>query len=188
MNTAFVNMKEKAKGPLGIVLLCIFCTFLSGLATYSFVTHTYNSQFSVFYSLDKKQNDKEIISVIDNADRYVYFAIYYFTKENIADALIRAHKRGLIVWGIVDRESSVGASKVLVQKLKDAGVTVEVQKHDEGIMHIKAVVTDKAYASGSYNWTASATTANDEILEVGTNQFVRSKYLSILKQLLITNE
>ncbi len=188
MNTAFAQLKEKAKSPLGIAILCFVVAIVSSLATYSAVTHLHNSEFSVFYSLDKKQNDKEIISVIDNADRYVYFAIYYFTKENIADALIRAQKRGLVVWGIVDRESSTGASKVIIEKLRDAGVAVEVQKHEEGIMHIKAVVTDKAYASGSYNWTGSATTANDEVLEVGTNRSVHDKYFSILKQLLITNE
>ena len=46
--------------------------------------------FTVLYSLDRKQNDQALVSVINGAEQYVYFAIYEFTKENIADALVRA--------------------------------------------------------------------------------------------------
>lgn len=188
MNPAFTQVKEKVKSPIGIFILCMCVAIFSSFATYSLSSHYFSNQFRVLYSLDKKQHDKEIISLIDNADRYVYFAIYFFTKENIADALIRAHKRGLVVWGIVDRESSTGASKTVVDKLREAGIPVETQKHGDGIMHIKAVVTEKAYASGSYNWTGSATTVNDEILEIGTQHAVRKKYLSIVQKILIENE
>jgi hypothetical protein len=51
-------------------------------------------------------------------------------------------------------------------------------------MHIKAMVTDSAYALGSYNWTKSATTLNDEILEIGTDPILRQTYENILKRLL----
>ena len=166
-----------ALGVLTIVGLTFFAT-----------TQYYNSQFEVYYSLDQKQNDKEIISVIDGAREYVYFAVYFFTKENIADALIRAKERGLIVWGIVDREASQSSNKAIVEKLRNAGIAVETQKHPDGIMHIKVVVTDKAYASGSYNWTSSATLANDEVLEVGTNTALHDKYFLILKKLLLENQ
>ncbi len=54
-------------------------------------------------------------------------------------------------------------------------------------MHIKAVVTDRAYALGSYNWTDSATVANDELLEVGTDPYWRARYFEILKKVLIVN-
>ena len=43
-------------------------------------------------------------------------------------------------------------------------------------MHIKSIVTDKAYVSGSYNWTASATDNNDEIIEIGHDEQTRQKY------------
>ena len=51
-------------------------------------------------------------------------------------------------------------------------------------MHIKAIVTDSAYAIGSYNWTGSATTENDELLEIGTDATLRQSYENILKRLL----
>lgn len=147
-----------------------------------------DSQFDVIYSLDKRQNDKEIIKLINEADKYVYFAIYFFTKENIASALVRAKERGLVVWGITDRGASLDSNEKIVSILKKAGITINVQRHPEGIMHMKAIVTDKGYASGSFNWTASATLMNDEILEVGTNNSVRKKYLAIIQKLLFNNQ
>jgi len=152
------------------------------------VSWHYNSQIQVHYSLDRRQNDKELINVIDSADKYVYFAIYFFTKDNIAQALVRAKKRGLVVWGIMDREAGYDSNKNILAKLESAGITVEKQKHPDGIMHIKALVTEKAYVSGSYNWTASANNINDEVTEIGTNEGVRKQYLEIIKKILIINQ
>ena len=141
----------------------------------------------VIYSLDKRQNDRELIKLIDNANKYVYFAIYYFSEKDIADALVRAKKRGLVVWGITDRDADQDVNKDVVSELQNAGITVESQRHLDGIMHIKALVTDQAYASGSYNWTEAATDANDEILEIGSDENARKQYLSIIQKILEIN-
>jgi len=151
-------------------------------------TVRYDSKFRVVYSLDKRDTDSEIIRLINGADRYVYFAIYYFTKTDIADALIRAQKRGVTVWGITDAVASLDSNKNIMDILHAAGISVETQKHQDGIMHMKAVVTDKAYASGSYNWTDSATESNDEVLEIGTDRSVHDQYLDIIKKVLLANQ
>ena len=141
----------------------------------------------VVYSLDQKQNDKEIIALINDAKDYIYFAIYTFTLPTIADALVEAKKRGIEVKGIMDSEqssNSYGAS--ITEKLRAAGIPLVTEKHatGNGIMHIKLLVTEKAYAFGSYNWTRSATTLNDEIIEIGTDPSLRQVYENILKRLL----
>lgn len=147
-----------------------------------------SSQFKVVYSLDRRQNDQEIIRIINDAHKYVYFAVYYFTKTDIADALVRAKQRGLDIRGITDAAASLDSNKTVVSILRDAGIGVETQKHLDGIMHIKAIVTDKAYASGSYNWTDAATEANDEVLEIGTNKELHDQYLGIIKKVIIKNQ
>lgn len=141
----------------------------------------------VLYSLDQKQNDKELIALIDGAKGHVYFAIYTFTLPSIADALVAAKKRGVDVRGVMDSgqsTSSYGAP--ITEKLLAAGIPLVVEKHatGSGIMHIKALVTESAYAVGSYNWTSSATTINDEILEIGTDPALRQTYENILTKLL----
>ena len=161
---------------------------LVGIISMIAVLLYHGSGTRVIYSLDKRQNDQEIIRLVNSADKYVYFAVYYFTMKDIADALIRAKERGLIVWGITDAVASEDSNKAIVEELRAAGIPIEVQKHQDGIMHVKALVTDKAYASGSYNWTQSATLANDEVLEIGTDDAVRNQYLSIIQKILTANE
>ena len=170
-----------------IILALLACAVLF-FAGYIFARNSGGNaaaETQVFYSLDKRENDQQVIKVIDDADKYVYFAIYTFTKENIADALVRAKARGLIVEGITDAiQSTSEYQKPVLEKLAEAGIPVETQKHTDGIMHIKAIVTDKSYALGSYNWTDSATVANDEILEVGTNDTLRKEYLGIIQKVI----
>ncbi len=171
------------------IILSLAALLLVGFGTFEATSIYFHKQFQVFYSLDQKQNDQEIIKLIDSADKYVYFAVFTFTKDNIADALIAAKQRGVLVWGITDTEQAQSDfEKPIIDKLSSAGIAVETQKHPDGIMHIKAIVTDKAYALGSYNWTQSATVANDEILEVGTDKNLHDRYFGILKNILIANQ
>jgi hypothetical protein len=145
----------------------------------------------VIYSLDKKQNDKEIIALIDAAKSTIYFAIYEFTLKDIADALVAAKKRGVAIYGVVDSgESSNSYDKPIISELTGAGISVVTEKHADGngIMHIKAIVTDGTYALGSYNWTGSATTENDELLEIGTDPALRQAYENVLKKLFTAYE
>src|SRR5438067_821507 len=141
----------------------------------------------VLYSLTAKRNDREVIALIDSAQRYVYFAMYEFTLRDIADALVAAKKRGVDVEGVVDSvEGGKSYGRPILSELIAAGIPVKTEKHADGngIMHIKALATEKAYALGSYNWTASATTENDELLEIGTSPHFVQTYSSILKQLI----
>ncbi len=140
----------------------------------------------VLYSLDQKQNDKEIIALITGAKTHIYFAIYEFTLKDIADALVTAKARGVEVRGLVDAgESANSYDQPIMKELLAAGIPVETEKHADanGIMHIKAIVTDSAYAIGSYNWTGSATTENDELLEIGTDPAMVATYEGILQKL-----
>ncbi len=141
----------------------------------------------ILYSLDQKQNDQQIIALINAAKTKIYFAMYEFTLKDVADALVAAKKRGVDVRGLVDAvESANSYDKPIIAELTASGIPVETEKHPDGngIMHIKAIVTDQAYALGSYNWTGSATTENDELLEIGTDPTLRQAYENILTKLL----
>ena len=178
----------KIKKNYHIVILCILLLCTVVFLTYSISEIVFEHQVRVVYSLDKKENDQEIINLIDSADKYVYFAIYTFTKDDIVQALIRAKERGVLVWGIMDSEQSNSNNKTILAELRSYNIPIEIEKHTDGIMHIKTIVTDKAYASGSYNWTESATSHNDEVLEIGTNKYLHDKYLGIIEKVLLTNQ
>ena len=108
-----------------------------------------------------------------------------FTREDIRDALLAAKYRGLDVRGLVDKKQSgsIDSQKAIVKSLEDAGIPLAYNDHNY-IMHLKTVVTDKAYVSGSYNWTAAATNLNDEIIEIGKDEDVRKQYEQVIKSII----
>jgi phosphatidylserine/phosphatidylglycerophosphate/cardiolipin synthase-like enzyme len=138
----------------------------------------------VYYNRDTEAN-KRIIETIQDADHFVYFAVYTFTRADIKDALLGAKHRGLEVAGVTDKDqiAKIDSQEKIINELKKAGIPIATQDH-LGIMHLKTVVTDKGYVSGSYNWTAAATNLNDEVIEVGTDPDVRKQYQNVLEKLL----
>ena len=172
------------------LIICIVIAGLAGFVGYQTAESAFAGEFTILYSLDKQENDQAIVGAINGAQKYAYFAIYEFTKTNIEEALIKAKQRGVDVEGIMDASQSDdgGPQAAIIKKLRAAGIPVETQKHPLGIMHIKMLVTDNAYALGSYNWTESATTENDEVLEVGTNDGLRKQYLRIIEEVLTANK
>lgn len=164
-----------------LIIVTAVITFL--VSWYAFLDYS-RIDSAVYYNQDIEA-DRQIINVIQNANKFVYFAIYTFTLPEIKDALLGAKHRGLKVSGIVDKNQlkALPNQGKIVDELRQAGIPVAVQSHS-AIMHIKAVVTDNGYASGSYNWTAAATNDNDEVLEVGHSEVVRLQYQSILEKVL----
>ncbi len=163
----------------GVIIL------LLGLSAQFYYSYRYQprSQVKVYYNQDHPLNE-EVIGAVENADKFVYFAVYTFTRKDIEDALLAAKYRGLTVVGITDRDQyeSAAGQKDLINALRKAGIPV-YEQDSQGIMHMKALVTDKQYLSGSYNWTSSATNLNDEVLEVGYDQNTRQQYQGILEEL-----
>ncbi len=137
----------------------------------------------VYYNRDEQLNNL-IINTIGQAEHSVYFAVYTFTRADIKDALLAAKYRGLDVRGISDKKQyqEIPSQKQIINQLRAGGIPVCLQNHD-AIMHLKVLVTDKQFISGSYNWTASATTSNDEVLEAGTSEPVRNQYEQLLLRL-----
>lgn len=166
---------------LGVIILLIA---LCGQFYYSYhYQPVAERSVSVYYNQEIETNRK-VIDVIDRANRYVHFAIYTFTRTDIKDALLGAKLRGLEVRGVVDKEQTakIADQRKIIEELTAAGIPIVFQDHD-AIMHMKALVTEQEFLSGSYNWTKSATDSNDEIIEIGRDESLRKQYDSILNKL-----
>ena len=180
-------MDKATKKQIGIIAAVLVAVLALLQSRFSESTKTFEvsspAKAKVLYSQDVNIN-KELIPLIENADRFAFFAVYTFTRTDIRDALIAAKKRGIEVRGITDRSQfeNLATQRSLIKALREAGIDVVTQDH-LGIMHLKLLVTDKAYASGSYNWTSSATNLNDEIIEIGNEETLRSAYERIFLEL-----
>jgi phosphatidylserine/phosphatidylglycerophosphate/cardiolipin synthase-like enzyme len=172
----------KFKRDVAYLVIIAFLT-VSSLGLYYTREYKPKHETKVYYN-QEHDLDQEIVSAVQGADKFVYFAIYTFTKTDIESALLAAKYKGLTVIGITDTKQyqSATGQKKIIDDLRAHGIPV-YEQNTSGIMHMKAVVTDKVYASGSYNWTTAATTINDEVLEVSSDKTVREEYQEILEGL-----
>jgi phosphatidylserine/phosphatidylglycerophosphate/cardiolipin synthase-like enzyme len=102
-----------------------------------------------------------IIKLYDSAEKYIHLAIYSLTKDEFADALITAHKRGVEVKVLIDK-AQAGNQHADDESLENEGIEVRRDKAS-GLMYNKfAVIDDLIVYTGSYNHTKGGTEDNDE--------------------------
>lgn len=114
-----------------------------------------------------------IIRELEQAKKEILVAIYAFTSDELANAIVQARKRGVSIQVVVDREFDAAnerskgkvleAQKILLRRV--AGLKTGATEKEAGLMHQKFAVIDRRLVlTGSYNWTHSADTLNDENL------------------------
>jgi phosphatidylserine/phosphatidylglycerophosphate/cardiolipin synthase-like enzyme len=112
-----------------------------------------------------------ILREIGSAQKELLVAVYAFTSDELASALVQAKKRGVVVQIVIDREFDLAnekskgrffdAQKIPLRRISGA----KSGEKDPGLMHQKfAVIDRKIIFAGSYNWTYSAESFNDENL------------------------
>jgi len=114
-----------------------------------------------------------ILREIELAKKELLVAVYAFTSDDLSNALVQAKKRGVAVQVVVDREFDLAnqnskgkffeAQKIPVRRV--SGTKAKTPEKDAGLMHQKfAVIDSRIVFTGSYNWTYSADSLNDENL------------------------
>ncbi len=114
-----------------------------------------------------------VVREIGSAKKELLVAVYAFTSDDLANALVQAKKRGVAIQIVLDRDfdlanpSSKGkfldAQKIPVRRISGAK-PVGAEK-DAGLMHQKFAIIDRSVVlAGSYNWTYAAENSNDENL------------------------
>lgn len=113
---------------------------------------------------------------ISKAISSIYVQAYGMTSPTIADALIKAHERGIKVRILLDKSNLKDKwSKRSV--LVDAGIDVGIDKVP-GIAHNKIIVIDEeTVITGSYNFTRSANSRNAENIIIINDKSVANEYL-----------
>ena len=113
-------------------------------------------RFSVFFSepgkdqdtmIDRKVDD-ELVRLIDGAERYMYLAVYNFTKTSVVQAVLRAYQRNIDVRVVGDIDEFYTSG---YQTMYHSNVNMTLGNAN-GIQHDKfAVVDDKYVFMGTGN-------------------------------------
>ena len=126
-----------------------------------------------------------IIKVIRSAKKSICMAAYSFTLKNIAQELINAKERGVLVKVVTGKVLRDFRYNVF-QYLRDNLVQVHVNTHYQ-IMHNKFIVVDDiTVETGSFNYSKSAVKKNAEnVIVLWNNQNVAHAYLSECERLFL---
>ncbi|MFT5470113.1 MAG: cardiolipin hydrolase [Verrucomicrobiales bacterium] len=87
--------------------------------------------------------------------------VFTITDNRIRDEVVEAHLRGIKVRVISDDDKSEDRGSD-IDYLIEAGIDVVVDRTEAHMHHKFAIFDRKVLLSGSYNWTRSAATSNQE--------------------------
>lgn len=152
-----------------------------------FSSQTCQGRTIVYFAPDDHPQ-KYLISYLKDAKTRIYAAVYMFTDEEIAEALIDAKKRKVDVQIITD-QSSVESQHGKISLLCENEITTYVFKTNQKskkflpLMHNKFAIIDNNVWTGSFNWTFSANNKNQENVIYTTSKTALEKYLAHFEKL-----
>jgi len=103
--------------------------------------------------------EEDLIRLIDNTKKTLDVAVFEFDLENVAQSLIRAHRRGVRVRLVYDNQFS---DYLTIKSLVDAGIAT-VPDNRSAYMHNKFFIFDRKYVwTGSFNISLNSAYRNNE--------------------------
>ena len=127
------------------------------------------------YFFPDGSNERKVVNVLRTCKKSLDIAIYTFTLESIAKAIIEVHNRGIPVRIICDNEcEKTSTSKI--KKLAAAGIVCKTDNCSYYMHHKFAVIDNSVVITGSFNWSSQAVNHNQENILFLENPLIAQKY------------
>ena len=131
----------------------------------------------VYFSPDD-QVQASFVELVQNAQESIYFMAFSFTADPIGEAVRARAAEGVTVAGIMETDQVKSNAGTEFDPFSQAGLDV-YQDANPGQMHHKVMIIDQSIVIfGSYNFTNSAETRNDENLLVIYNREIAAQFIA----------
>jgi phosphatidylserine/phosphatidylglycerophosphate/cardiolipin synthase-like enzyme len=117
----------------------------------------------------------KLVGLVDGAKKSVRFIIFTYTDNDLANAMIGRFKAGVDVAGVIENR---GASQGALVPLACAKVPVKVDGNKYTMHHKVIVIDGSIVVTGSFNFTKSADTVNDDNVIVIYDSALAKQYLA----------
>jgi phosphatidylserine/phosphatidylglycerophosphate/cardiolipin synthase-like enzyme len=119
-----------------------------------------------------------ILSLLQEAKKSIYFMANSFTSNDLGNAIRQRAADGLTVAGVMDDDQINSNQGTEFDAFIQAGLDVR-RDGNAGLMHHKVIIIDrKIVITGSYNFSSSAETRNDENVVIIHDTEVAEQYLA----------
>ena len=147
------------------------------------VAETPNPMFKIedtlvetYFSPDDGVAD-HIIEILDAAESSIRFMAFSFTTDEFGEAILAQADNGLTITEVMEEQqvkSNIGTEYDL---FKQAGLDVLLDGNKGQMHHKTMIVDDSIVITGSYNFSRSAETRNDENLVIIHNEAIAKLFL-----------
>jgi mitochondrial cardiolipin hydrolase len=103
----------------------------------------------------------KIENLFDRAERSVDVCVFTITDDRIAERILAAHGRGVIIRIIADDDKAFDRGSD-IDRIAAFGVPLRLDRSEHHMHHKFAVFDGRMVLTGSYNWTRSAARFNHE--------------------------
>ena len=123
-----------------------------------------------------------IRSLMRQARSSISICVFTITDDEISEAIAEAHHRRIRVRIITDNDKSNDTGSD-VDRLEEIGIAVRQDNSPYHMHHKFAIFDDSILLSGSYNWTRSAATKNEENIIVQSDEHLVKKFADVFEDL-----
>ncbi len=120
-----------------------------------------NSTVQVYFSPDDHFRDQHLIPLLQTAKQSVHFMAFAFTSTDITAILSDLKQQGVEIKGVVDT-SQAGSASAQYDDLKEKKIDVLLDGNPYKLHHKVMIIDQRYVVTGSYNFSQSAETRNDE--------------------------
>jgi len=113
--------------------------------------------------------------------------VFTISDDRLSDAIQRAHRNGLTVRVISDNDKMADKGND-VERLALSGIDVRIDRSPDHMHHKFMVVDGKTVLTGSYNWTRSAETRNEENLVTIDDPSLASRFIGEFERIWTNGE
>jgi len=135
-----------------------------------------STRVDTFFSPDDGVQN-QIATVLSGAEESIYFLAFSFTSNDLSDFVREKAEDGLTVKGVMDEEQISSNQGTEFDPFRQADLDVRIDGI-EGQMHHKIFIIDESIVViGSYNFSQSAETRNDENILIIYNPAIAKQFL-----------
>jgi phosphatidylserine/phosphatidylglycerophosphate/cardiolipin synthase-like enzyme len=137
----------------------------------------HGTPIDVYFSPDDHVQ-ASLLDLVNGAKKSINFMAFSFTADSLGSALLNRAGDGLTVSGVMETDQVKSNIGTEFDPFKQAGLDVALDGND-GQMHHKVMIIDEnTVVFGSYNFTNSAETKNDENLLVVYNADIAAQFMA----------
>ncbi|MEP0861538.1 MAG: T9SS type A sorting domain-containing protein [Ignavibacterium sp.] len=126
----------------------------------------------------------KIINTINTANKDIYFALYAFTRSDIATAMNNRFNAGVTdICGLIDQVNTTGSQYSYLNTFAEMfGNQGAIMHHKYGLVDATQTYSNPYVITGSANWSNSASNDNDENILIIDDIFIANQYMQEFKR------